>query len=797
MFRLLSRMKRLERREEGFSMAEVVMATLLFTASVVGISGMLISGGANVNRGAKESAAANLAARRLEEVKSMPFYLAWGGTNADIDDTYYNASYPNGVAGDENQHPQLDHPAVVENYGQIPGFPQYKRTTAIEYQYRSNLGGTNHLAPAVMYSKWVPKNPGTSQTDVPKGGANSSVSDDLHALLIEVKVYYRTESGEKVYKEQALAGDLMVTGGTNNPVLYVDYIDTDPSTKESPDGVHGWTDDNDVDLKIYVRAQGLSSSSQLEVKLWYAGRPDIHANGEVANANGTVIDCWFDLTQPGVYPGVYNLSVYWKDEGWEDKHLRECFTVKSPPPVITGIDSYDWSYRALSDRQVTIRGQNLSTPTHVQFSGPNEGGNQVILPASVVSSAPTYIVVHVNCTPIPADSFYYNKRWNAEVTTPGGYDKSNKNSERLLMNPKPVITGISPTSSYTGTRAGNQYSVTLNGTYFQNSPSAVYLTRSFGGPPSSGQTYLNIKQGTPTVNAAGTQITGLTARVYVNPTNNSFMQWPGTTPATNANTGGTYYVYYQNADGQWADIASGVTLSITHATYTVSVGTSPAGWGTVSGAGTYYQDETCTLTPNYTLPYEQRTWQEPPGTDLWTTGPWSFEVTQNRNIHSRGLKWLYYGDYVSNPNQASFVQGYANSPYDTPNFSYVEGSYRVMKLRSKANWGDPGEIAGKTSSIQSFSGCDWLHIYWVQQDGNNNGAANWAAMCISSNANGDYNDGRVAGSDDVFDYRWDSVSVTGRPAAYIHINSHTNYSILGGNSTNVRVRYLFLTNNPW
>ena len=84
--------------QQGFSMAEVVMALVLFSASVIGISGLVMTGAADVVRGATDSVAANLAAKRIEEVRSLPFYKAWEGTPKDIDDNYFNTD----LTGDKN-----------------------------------------------------------------------------------------------------------------------------------------------------------------------------------------------------------------------------------------------------------------------------------------------------------------------------------------------------------------------------------------------------------------------------------------------------------------------------------------------------------------------------------------------------------------------------------------------------------------------------------------------------------------------------------------------------------------------
>jgi Tfp pilus assembly protein PilV len=97
--------------QRGFSLAEVVIAVLLFSATVVGISGLVMTGASDVARGATDSAAANLAAKKLEEVRSYPFYKAYDGERQDIDDFYFNTN----LSGDKNAQ-QLDNPKLVEDY---------------------------------------------------------------------------------------------------------------------------------------------------------------------------------------------------------------------------------------------------------------------------------------------------------------------------------------------------------------------------------------------------------------------------------------------------------------------------------------------------------------------------------------------------------------------------------------------------------------------------------------------------------------------------------------------------------
>jgi hypothetical protein len=339
------------RDESGFSMAEVVVAIVLFVASVLGVSMMLVSGGQNVARGAKDTTAANLAAKKIEEVKALPFYLPWSGSPADIDDNYwsYNGSVPRANSL------QLANPKV-EDYGSIPGYASYKRTTAVKYQYVSS----GILADAVMNSNWVPKQPTGAQLDRPTGGADSSSSTVLHGILIEVKVYYRDASGgEKSFSEQGLAGDLMVTGGTNSPPMVINSI--------SPQ--YGFYGDSNLQTVITVSTQPgtLNASSILDVWLWYPGKSNVHAKGvpaPVANGAGTTITCYFDLTAAnGIRPGMYNLSVYWEDEGWLAQFRDDVFEVRTRPPTISYINNWTWGYGrgagGQTARQITINGADL------------------------------------------------------------------------------------------------------------------------------------------------------------------------------------------------------------------------------------------------------------------------------------------------------------------------------------------------------------------------------------------------------------------------------------------------------
>jgi hypothetical protein len=296
-------------------------------------------------------------------------------------------------------------------------------------------------------------------------------------MVIEVCVYYKVDNRERSCKEHAMVGDLIVTGGTQVPVLQVQKIDPSSGLK---------TDDH-LEMKISVQAPGLAPGAALDVRLWRPGTTDLVAQSPVPNPGGTRIDCWFDLTPTEVSPGTYSLAVHWKDEGWVDRSFRNCFTVEVPGPVIESIDNSDWGYRQQAARRVTVHGDNLEYPTLVRLVGPHEGGGDIIVPGSVVGSSEHQIVADFNLTAVPAGSQYQNKHWDVEVTTPGGTAASGDDRARMLINPGPVLTAVQDCEGGPGDpdlyRKKTYDGVTLYGSYFQGSGTLPTVTLSRGGCP--------------------------------------------------------------------------------------------------------------------------------------------------------------------------------------------------------------------------------------------------------------------------------------------------------------------------
>lgn len=543
----LANIKRHLNDQGGFSLAEVVMAVFLFTSAVVGVSGLVISGGADVARGASESLASNMANKKIEAVRSLAFYRPWSNKNQDIDDFYFNTAKTNAQ--------QLDNPGSTEDYGTIPGASAYKRTTAVQYQVVSG----SSMAAATMADNWVPKEPSSSQVDRP----TTKAGDTLHSLIVEVAVYYRVGGQERVYRQRTLAGDMIIPGGSSIPTLLVKSIDPTTAAKTQTDQV----------VKVTVEAQETLTGT-FDVRLWASGTSDIVGTG-VQVISQHEIDAHFNLAAIGINPGLYNISVYWKDNGWIEKSFRNCFTITGPVPTISSISSFKWGYKAQSSRQVTISGTNLANATYVQLVGPYEGGtggtsptpaDSVQCPGSIVSATSTKIVANFNLTSVPDDSL--DTHWTVQVGSWGGLASSNS-SNRVLVNPPPQVTSVTCTPTTLLRKCSYTNAVLVTGKYFQSGVnpavrlSKVALPTPYTPPPDITGGYASSGTVTETDDAGATNFT--LTNLDLRRADSSDMNRP-IKALNSANELGDWYLYVTNQDGQDTTTQTSFKVTLANAT---------------------------------------------------------------------------------------------------------------------------------------------------------------------------------------------------------------------------------------
>jgi len=425
---------KLARSEKGFTLAEVIIAMVVFVASIVGISMMLMSGSGAVTRGAMENAATQLAQKKIEDIKTLPFYTPYTGANQDVDDFYFNTAYTNQDL-QQLTAVQTSNPAAYEDYGSISGYGKYKRTTAIQYQTVT----PSALTPTTMETSpgtWVPKAATGNivvlpQFDKPK----DSSGNPIRMLLAVVTVYYHDpNSGLEVsYKAQSVVSDLMTTGGTNNPILQVKSIN--PTS--------GDLNNTNFTMDVTVVSQGLTSSDTVSVYLWYEGQTDNPATS-VTVISSTDIRCVFNLadhtaadnSSVTVRPGVYSIAVYWQNKGWKDTSFRNCFTVTTPPPGFSSISNHTWGYNGQTARPVVITGSAFQ---YVQTVTLTNGANII---TGIITNNPS--TTEIDCN-FDLSTITSTVQCPITITTRGGSIMTTA-AQGLLVNPKPIITNIVQTT---------------------------------------------------------------------------------------------------------------------------------------------------------------------------------------------------------------------------------------------------------------------------------------------------------------------------------------------------------------
>ncbi len=147
----------------------------------------------------------------------------------------------------------------------------------------------------------------------------------------------------------------------------------------------------------------------------------------------------------------------------------------APVPGISRVDNFNWGTSNQSSRQVTIHGSSLASPTKVSLLGPS--GETIT--STIVSSNSNTIVAKFNLTSVPATS--KGVLWNVKVVTAGGTYTSDADIERVLMNPKPVVTSITGGDTTGGDtkfyRKKKYTNLTISGKYFGGVGSALPTVR--------------------------------------------------------------------------------------------------------------------------------------------------------------------------------------------------------------------------------------------------------------------------------------------------------------------------------
>lgn len=515
---------------------------------------------------------------------------------------------------------------------------------------------------------------------------------------------------------------------------------------------------------IWISGTNLAACN---VSLTKVGQSDVAGSGYAHNAAGTLAWANFNLTT--AVTGDWNMEV--SNEAGGDS-LSNCFK-QNPQVTISSINQgggyFSWGYRDLTgSRMVQVNGTYLyglnSAPgtSDITRAGlPDCDATGYVYAASgngISSSDCTYARVNYDLSGTAAER-PNNTKWKVFVRN-GGNNVAELNGVwtgvspdyAFQMNPPPQLTGFSGLGSvWTGTRSGNQItSIGVTGKYLQSGAN-VYVYKDNGD-----STLTDVVLGNVNPVADGTSISSMTMNTNVNPMTNSFMIWGGGAQNDNTKIGGTYYVYYWGPDDQ--QVQAPGSFPVSHAQYTMTVSPKQA-WGTVSGGGTYWQDQTVSLSASPSSGNIFRYWQYPVGTDYTSANPWTFEATANRTIQGRFRKYLYNGGQT-----VSWVRSTWLAEDDWGN----AGPPNLWVRADDDNyWSeDPAYSTMVTNGTHSFAGATTLYIYWTMDDiEDSNGEATFIFDNEKNGSNGNYYGSRVHRTDE-FGWRTDTINVSAFQGSY-------------------------------
>ncbi len=197
----LGRCLRRPESEGGFTVAEVLIAGLVMVVAMIPIIGMFDGALSAVRHVSDIHASIACAETATEQIKAIPFYKPYTGTNRDVDDFFWGSRTPinSNPAGGDGGPDWANIPEVaMYGYGAMPDYEAYR--VGVKMAYLADDTGT-----CAMQQFWGPK---TAGNDLPK----SADSRQIHLMVFQVNVRWMvggTETG--LYSQIASLTDTQAT----------------------------------------------------------------------------------------------------------------------------------------------------------------------------------------------------------------------------------------------------------------------------------------------------------------------------------------------------------------------------------------------------------------------------------------------------------------------------------------------------------------------------------------------------------------------------------------------------------
>lgn len=196
------RFHRMLKGEDGFSLAELLVAGLIIAVALVPMIRMFDTTFRGIFSYERIHKSANCARAAVERVRSLPFYVPYNESQGDrdIDDFFWGdrdpiGSNPKTVLPEGGNSPDWERiPEVVYyDYGEFTGYEKYRVTVQLSYL-------NTDTGVAEMFSEWGPKKVGN---DRPRNSDNEMI----HLLLVHVNAYWQADGSERKYSLEQVVTD--------------------------------------------------------------------------------------------------------------------------------------------------------------------------------------------------------------------------------------------------------------------------------------------------------------------------------------------------------------------------------------------------------------------------------------------------------------------------------------------------------------------------------------------------------------------------------------------------------------
>lgn len=321
--------------QEGFSLAEILVAGLILVVALIPIIRMFDTSFSGMRAFEKIQRSVSCAQAALEKIRSIPFYEPHKdtdvGLNFDIDDHFWGSRSPittNPADGDGKPDWNVIPEVTYFNYGEFARYEDYRVTVQIAYL-------EDDTGVAVMKSDWGPKAVG-------KDRPTNSENQAIHLLLVKLNVYWQVGTGEDSHTLQSIITDTEAIYNIGISRIIVTGPDSIRDTTK-PNAAAHWSDPN-VNVNVRIEGWGFDDVNDADgrAQAWLVRDRYEDIPITITSWSSTVLEGWTTLYtnhnetnnpwRPKAALGFWSVKV--RQAGVISAYLYEGFIIQYPKPVI-------------------------------------------------------------------------------------------------------------------------------------------------------------------------------------------------------------------------------------------------------------------------------------------------------------------------------------------------------------------------------------------------------------------------------------------------------------------------------